>query len=72
MYWNGPSKALFLKLDFMQLTIAMKGNRITIALFEKNSNYTYTAKHMSDHPPVFINGIIYGQIKYIPTLCYKK
>ena len=36
----------FLKLDFIHLTIAIKVNIITIALFEKNSIYTYTDKHI--------------------------
>ena len=43
----------------MDLTIAIKQNRITTTLFEKQLNiYLYIPSH-SDHPPGVINEIIF-------------
>ena len=36
----------FLNLNFMDLTIVIKGNSITTTLFEKKSSYNYTSHHI--------------------------
>ena len=59
----------FVDLEFMDLTIAVKENRITTTLFEKQLNiYLYIPPH-SARPPGVINEIIYGQIHCITNLC---
>lgn len=61
---DGPDK-----VDFMDLTLSIDGDRIRSTLYEKPSNrHLYIPSH-SAHPPGVINGIIHGMIRRIYTLC---
>ena len=58
--------------DFMDLTITLKNGKIQTTLFEKSLNlYLYIPPH-SAHPPGVLNGIIFGQIHRIFTLCSER
>eukprot|EP00957_Ditylum_brightwellii_P106467 8121819-Ditylum_brightwellii.AAC.1 len=55
--------------DFMGITISIKNGKIQTTLFEKSLNlYLYIPPH-SAHPPRVLNGIIFGKIYQIFTLC---
>eukprot|EP00957_Ditylum_brightwellii_P131737 10046998-Ditylum_brightwellii.AAC.1 len=58
--------------NFMDLAITIKNGKITTKLYEKSLNlYLYIPPH-SAHPPGVLNGIIFGQIHCIFTLCSER
>ena len=58
--------------DFMDLTITIRDGKIITKLYEKSLNlYLYIPPH-SAHPPGVLNGIIFGQIHQIFTLCSER
>jgi hypothetical protein len=56
-------------IDFMDLTIVIKGNSVTTTLFEKAMNlHLYIPPH-SAHPPGVLSGLVLGMIYRIHNLC---
>eukprot|EP00957_Ditylum_brightwellii_P192406 14648001-Ditylum_brightwellii.AAC.1 len=57
----------------MDLTITIKDDKIATKLYEKSLNlYFYAPPPHSAHPPGVLNGIIFGQIHCILTLCSER
>ena len=70
--WNGLEwefSKLVTRLNFMDLTLSINGNRIQSTLYEKELNlHLYIPPH-SAHPPGLLPGIVYGTLFRIFTLC---
>eukprot|EP00957_Ditylum_brightwellii_P131688 10043661-Ditylum_brightwellii.AAC.2 len=58
--------------DFMDLTMSLKNGNIQTMLFEKSLNLYLYIPPYSAHPPDVLNGIIFGQIHQIFTLCLEQ
>jgi hypothetical protein len=56
-------------VNFMDLTITIKGGRLETSLFEKSQNlYLYIPPH-SSHPKGVLTGLIFGQVLRVRRLC---
>ena len=56
-------------IDFMDLHLTIKDNRIHTTLYEKPTNLHLYIPPSSCHPPGLLRGIVYGLIFRIYTLC---
>ena len=57
------------KVNFMDLTIEIKGNKLITTLYDKPSNLHLYIPPSSCHPPGTISGLIHGHIHRIQNLC---
>ena len=59
-------------VNYMDMTITIRGDRIVTLLYEKSMNiYFYIPPH-SDHPPGVLTRLMYGNILRIHSLCSKQ
>ena len=60
------------KMNFMDLTISIEGNKIETSLYEKPNNLHLFIPSNSCHPPGLLKGMINGHVFRVRTLCSKK
>ena len=61
--WDFPEKGSSRSVNFLDLTLTIKGNRITTKTYQKPQNpYLYLPPH-SAHAPGIMKGVIYGQLR---------
>lgn len=57
------------KVDYMDLTITIQGDKLVTTLFEKASNFHLYIPPHSCHPPGLLRGMVFGMMNRIFTLC---
>jgi hypothetical protein len=57
------------QVDFMDMTISIKEDKIVTTIFEKRSNFHLYIPPNSCHPSGLLRGIFYGMMNRIHTLC---